>query len=74
MIYQDSNVEFNYGKNLIHIYIYVIYYIIKVGPKSHGCDKWFHQIAKIFLDLKKIDIIFFLSSSPIISNLIKILI
>ena len=37
------------------IYIYIIYYIIKVGFKSYGCAKWFHQNAEIFIDffLKK---------------------
>ena len=29
-------------------YIYI--YIIKIGFRNRGCDKWFHQIAEIFLD------------------------
>ena len=32
------------------IYIYIIYYIIKVGFKSYGCAKWFHQNVEIFID------------------------
>ena len=31
-------------------YMYIYIYKIKVGFRSRGCDKWFHQIAEIFLD------------------------
>ena len=31
--------------------INIIYYIIKVGFRSHGCTKWLHQIVEILLDL-----------------------
>ena len=34
----------------IYIYIYIIYYIIIVGFKSFGCDKWLRQITENFLD------------------------
>ena len=34
----------------LYIYIYIIYYIIKIGFKSRSCAKWFYQIAEIFLD------------------------
>ena len=34
----DENVSFE-----------IIYYIIKVGLKSHGYAKWLHYIAEIFL-------------------------
>ena len=36
--------------NDFSLYIYIIYYIIKVGFKSCSCAKWFYQIAEIFLD------------------------
>ena len=35
------------------IFSHIIYYIIKVELRNRGCVKWLHQIAKIFLDLKK---------------------
>ena len=59
-------------KKLYHI----IYYIIKVGFKCCSCAKWLYRIAETLLDFfLKIDIYFLsLSSSPIISKWIKILI
>ena len=35
--------------SMCHLY-HIIYYIIKIGFKRHGCAKWFHQIANLFLD------------------------
>ena len=38
------------GFMTFYIYIYIIYYIIIVGFKSFGCDKWLRQITENFLD------------------------
>ena len=39
-------------KNTIYIYIYIVYYIIKIGFRCRGCVKWFYHITEKNLDFK----------------------
>ena len=60
-IYSTKNIIITCNTKVLGLYIYIyiyhvsyiiyiIYYIIKVEFRSHGCTKWLHHIAEIFLD------------------------
>ena len=45
--------ELSNNKCYASAFNYILYFIIIIGLKSHGCAKWVYQIAKNSLDFKK---------------------